>query len=170
MLVYRTIKKDLLSQYQNHEKVKGSNINTILSARYFGISYNNHHYLYDVKYLHFFRDLIDAVDLKKQRFEDKQEHCVILAFEIPDSILKKFDGRGGYQFDNTEVTAVEYAIPEEKYKPEWFKSVVDDDEEKQYKRKNVDYSKIGFGFHGQTNKEIDDYIKEHIIEESVENS
>ena len=166
MIVFRTICKDFLSQYENHKKVEGSNINGILNGREYGISYNNHNYCYNVKYIHFFKDLIDTIDLKKQRFEEKKEECLILAFDIPAKILKTFEGRGGYDFDSKTVTAIEYAIPEKEYDPKWFLSVVDETEQKQVERVKVDYSKISFGFHSQTNEEIDSYIKQHTLIEN----
>ena len=163
MIVYRTINKIFFNQYENHEKIKGSNINSILHGRNVGISYNNHNYTYDVNYIHFFKDLFDALDLKKQRFTDKQEECIILAFDIPEKILKKYEGRGGYDFNSTISTAVEYAIPEKVYQPKWYSNIFDETKIELKEREQIDYSEIKFGFYGQTNEVIDAYIQQHVI-------
>lgn len=164
MIVYRTVNENFVHKYLNKEKVEGANINTILNGRDYGIAYNNHNYWYNIKYLHFFRDLIDAVDLKKQRFEENKESCGILFFDIPEKILKQYEGRGGYDFDSKSVTAVEYAIPEKIYNPKWFKKIIDETFVDLKSRLEVDYKNIGFGFYSQSNEEIDLYIKNHSVE------
>ena len=161
MVVYRRINKSEVDKYFNNTKIKGKEINSVLHGRSFGIYFNNHPYLYDQKYLHFFKDLVDARDYVSQIKSGVDS--VVLAFEIPDKILKRFEGRGLYEFNDETVVAIEYALPDRLYKNDWIKSLVDENELISCKRKKVDYKEFGFGDISNSNAEIDKYIRDHTV-------
>lgn len=160
MLAYRVVDSDTLDNYKQGYKITGAKVNSILSGREFGIYFNNYNYRYDKRYLHFFRDLIDAFDYKKQREIDKNKEFLVISFDMPEEILKRYEGRGGYEFNKKQVTAVEYAIPDKKYNPQWFKEIISCDQIVM-QREEVDYSLASFGFYGKSNGEIDSYIEKH---------
>ena len=90
--------------------------------------FNNHHYKKDIKYLHFFKNLKDIEKIKKiNKHSDKQFY--IGTFNIPLRFLLQGMGVGYYPtrgYDADYVTAREFIVPVEKFKPNYLVEYIRD--------------------------------------------
>lgn len=83
-------------------------------------SKNNHNYLQEKRYVHFFKDEVSILYLSSRI---KRYLCT---YDIPEEILKKYEGIGYYMdhinFRNQE-KVVEYAVPSDEIKFEYLLSI-----------------------------------------------
>ena len=84
---------------------------------------NTHKYKEGVRYVHFVANKHDTQDVYR---ELKRSKCYLCTYRIPNSILKKYAGKGFYPphgYDNSYTEIKEYAIPSEQYNPEWLQKI-----------------------------------------------
>lgn len=118
MRVYRGIKlQEVINMYKNesNERINNSSLNT-------------HIYMDDKEYIHFFRYYEFAeyyFNLKKDGSYDRvnDNYILFMIANIPDEILKKYQGFGFYQLNNEDTFMPEYAIPTDLFKPEYIVNI-----------------------------------------------
>lgn len=118
MRVYRCIKlQEVINKYkkQNNKKIESSNLNT-------------HTYYDEKEYIHFFRYCKFAeyyFNLHKDGSYDKvnDNYILYMVANIPDEILKEYQGFGFYKLGNEDVIIPEYAIPTELFKTEYIVNI-----------------------------------------------
>ena len=66
---------------------------------------NTHSYKSDVRYMHFFKRLVDI-----GLWDTEQDHY-ICTYDMPETFLDDYQGLGTYYFYNESIDVFEYAIP-----------------------------------------------------------
>ena len=103
MLVYRVCSKSEITKFINNKS-----FNKTGSNRYFNNEHNNHNYIPNTFYMHFFKNKEDIFYLSNtlKRF--------ICTFDIDENILNKYQGIGKYINKSNlrkDDYVIEYAIP-----------------------------------------------------------
>lgn len=118
MRVYRCIKlQEVISKYVNKKNEKFDNP-----------TLNNHKYQEDKEYIHFFRYNEFATYYfnlgKDGNYENENDNYILfMTANIPESILERFSGFGFYELNGEKFPIPEYAIPTEKFSPEYIVNI-----------------------------------------------